>query len=259
GLERAAWSKKTPLEQVVMTDRWPSDEGAPQQPVSHLRSPVHGPQGERLVSATDAADELLSPPESLGVLDRALNWAGAVGAGPVTGGTLVLAGTVHPDTDLGVSAFPASSTADVLTATVEGTSLGSATATGAGLAVIAADAGVRVPVPGARAVRRSGTRGDPVTTDAMTLADVETLVAAGREIGTEAATTRLVCLGEVGVGNTTVAATLACALLDLEPQDAVGLGSGSDADMVAHKRHVVASALTRTKGEADPLRLLAAV
>src|SRR5699024_7244410 len=64
---------------------------------------------------------------------------------------------------------------------------------------------------------------------------------------------------EVGVGNTTVAAALACALLDLEPQDAVGLGAGSDADMVARKRDVVAAALARTKGEGDPLRLLAAV
>ncbi|MGE9808670.1 nicotinate-nucleotide--dimethylbenzimidazole phosphoribosyltransferase [Janibacter sp. G1551] len=69
----------------------------------------------------------------------------------------------------------------------------------------------------------------------------------------------LVCLGEVGVGNTTVAAALACALLGLEPQDAVGLGAGSDAAMVARKRAVVASALERTAGERDPLRLLAAL
>ena len=93
----------------------------------------------------------------------------------------------------------------------------------------------------------------------MTLADAAALVAAGREIGTEAAASGLVCLGEVGVGNTTVAAALACALLDLEPQDAVGLGSGSDADMVARKREVVAAAVARTQGERDPLRLLAMV
>src|SRR5699024_9055025 len=148
---------------------------------------------------------------------------------------------------------------DVLTATAAGTSLGAATATGAGLAVLAVDAGVRVPVLGARAVRPSGGRGDLAATDAMTISDVEALVAAGRAIGAEAATTGLVCLGEVGVGNTTVAATLACALLDLEPQDAVGLGAGSDAEMVARKRDVVAAALARTKGERDRLRLLAAL
>ena len=255
GLERAAWSRKTPLEQVVLRERWPADEAAPQQPVSHLR----GPEPSRLVGATDAADELLSPPESLGVLDRALNRVLAVGAEDVTGGTLVLAGADHPVTRLGVSAFPDATTADVLAATVAGTSLGAATAKGAGLAVVGVDAGVAQPVPGAHDARPAGERGDLATTDAMPLADVEALLAAGRTIGAEAAASGLVCLGEVGVGNTTVAAALACALLDLEPQDAVGLGSGSDADMVARKREVVAAALARTKGEGDPLRLLAAV
>lgn len=263
GLERAAWSKKTPLQQVVIRDRWPADEDAPMQPVSHLRPEVHAPEGDRLVSATDAADELLSPPESLGVLDRALNRAVAVGAQDVTGGTLVLVGADHPVTDLGVSAFPASSTRDVLDATVSGTSLGAATALGASLAVVPVDAGVGGgPVGGARDARPTGARGDLATTDAMTLADVEALVAAGRRIGAEAAASGLVCLGEVGVGNTTVAAALACALLDLAPQDAVGLGAGSDADMVARKRDVVAAALTRVRGESvplSPLRLLAAV
>ncbi|MGO1165014.1 MAG: 5,6-dimethylbenzimidazole synthase [Janibacter sp.] len=255
GLERAAWSRKTPLEQVVIRDRWPSGEAAPQQPVSHLR----GPEADRLVGATDAADELLSPPESLGVLDRALNRVLAVGAGDLTGGSLVLAGADHPVTALGVSAFPAQTTADVLSATVTGTSLGAATAKGAGLTVVPVDAGVAQSISGAREVRPAGERGDLASTDAMSLADVEALVAAGREIGGETAASGLVCLGEVGVGNTTVAAALACALLDLEPQDVVGLGSGSDADMVARKRDVVASALARTKGESDPLRLLAAV
>lgn len=255
GLERAAWSKKTPLEQVVIRDRWPADESAPQQPVSHLR----GPEPERLVGATDAADELLSPPDSLGVLDRALNRVLAVGAHDVTSGTLVLAGADHPVTDLGVSAFPASTTADVLSATVAGTSLGAASAAGAGLAVIAVDCGVAQAIPGAHDARPAGDRGDLATTDAMSDTDVAALVAAGREIGRDAAASGLVCLGEVGVGNTTVAAALACALLDLEPQDAVGLGSGSDADMVARKRDVVAAALARTKGESDPLRLLAKV
>ena len=255
GLERAAWSKKMPLEQVVLHERWPADERAPQQPVSHLR----GPEPTRLVRATDAADELLSPPESLGVLDRALNRVLAVGAQDVTGGTLVLAGADHPVTGLGVSAFPAATTHDVLAATVAGTSLGAATAKGAGLAVVGVDAGVARAVSGSYDARPAGERGDLASSDAMTLADVEALVAAGREIGTEVAASGLVCLGEVGVGNTTVAAALACALLGLEPQDAVGLGSGSDADMVARKREVVAVALERTKGESDPLRLLAMV
>lgn len=261
GLERAAWSRKAPLADVVVRERWPTGEEAPQRPVSHLQTAqLRGPDATRLVAATDRADELLSPPESLGVLDRSLNRVLAVGAGETAGGTLVLAAADHPVTAAGVSAFPAATTRDVLTATVAGTALGAAAARGAGLGVVAADTGVDGgPVPGARDARVSGPRGDLASTEAMTMADVEALLAAGREIGSGAAGSGLVCLGEVGVGNTTVAAALACALLDLEPRDAVGLGSGSDADMVARKREVVAAALTRTTGESDPLRLLAAV
>ncbi|WP_252974340.1 5,6-dimethylbenzimidazole synthase [Janibacter melonis] len=255
GLERAAWSRRAPLEEVVVRERWPADEGEPARPVSHLR----GPQPERLVGATDAADELLSPPESLGVLDRALSRVLAVGAGDVVGGTLVLAGADHPVTSLGVSAYPSETTHDVLSATVAGSSLGAATAAGAGLAVVAVDAGVAAPVAGAHDARPAGARGDLATAEAMSAADVADLIDKGREIGRTAGSRGLVCLGEVGVGNTTVAAALACALLDLEPQDAVGLGSGSDAAMVARKREVVASSLARTAGERDPLRLLAAL
>ncbi|WP_427385117.1 5,6-dimethylbenzimidazole synthase [Janibacter sp. G56] len=256
GLERAAWSAKAPLSDVVLRERWPADESAPRQPVSHLR----GPEAERLVAATDAADELLSPPESLGVLDRALNRVLAVGAGGVTGGTLVVAAADHPVTVRDISAYPASTTRDVLAATVAGVSLGAATAAGAGLGVVAVDAGVDGDhVAGSIDARPTGERGDLVTGDALTDADVEALVARGREIGVRSAERGLVCLGEVGVGNTTVAAALACALLGLEPQDAVGLGAGSDAAMVARKRAVVASALERTAGERDPLRLLAAL
>src|SRR5699024_9471947 len=156
GLERAAWSRKAPLSDVVIRERWPADESAPQQPVSHLR----GPEASRLVGATDSADELLSPPESLGVLDRALNRVLALGGEDLACGTLVLAGADHPVTGLGVSAFPDSTTADVLAATVAGTSLGAATAKGAGLSAVGVDAGVAQPVPGARDVRPAGERGD---------------------------------------------------------------------------------------------------
>jgi nicotinate-nucleotide--dimethylbenzimidazole phosphoribosyltransferase len=76
------------------------------------------------------------------------------------------------------------------------------------------------------------------------------------------ATHGLVCLGEVGIGNTTVAAALACALLALRPDEAVGLGSGADAAMLDRKRDVVAGALARAQQErgaalADPMTALA--
>ena len=51
----------------------------------------------------------------------------------------------------------------------------------------------------------------------------------------------------MGVGNTTVAAALACALLDVDPGDAVGLGAGADAAVLARKREVVTAAVTRAR------------
>ncbi|GAB3111940.1 hypothetical protein GCM10027055_13670 [Janibacter alkaliphilus] len=276
GLQRAAWSRKVPLDEVIVRERW--SEGAGPAPA---RSYLAAPSADQLVSATDAADELLSPPESLGVLDRAISRVVACAGDAVAGGTLVLAAADQPVTAHGVSAYPASTTRDILAASLAGTSLGATTASAGGLGVVVVDAGVDDGTDGEvdtdaddpvevihageggahhldrevsslRDARPRDARGDLVGADAMTRADVDRLLARGREIGAGAASDGLVCLGEAGVGNTTTAAALACALLGLEPQDAVGLGAGSDAEIVARKREVVAAALARTAGQRGP-------
>ena len=244
GLERAAWSQRTPLQDVVIHERWPVTEGAPLSPVSHLR----GPQGDRLVGATDAADELLSPPDSLGVLDRVLNRVQSLSSTAPTGGTLVLVAADHPVADLGVSAYPPHVTRDVAAAGVAGTSMGAAAAQAAGLGCVVVDAGIAgAPLDGARHARPSGDRGDLASSDALTTADVTHLLETGRDIGRAAAADGLVALGEVGVGNTTIAAALACELVGMTARDAVGLGAGSDAEIVARKTAVVEQALTRAR------------
>ena len=112
GLERRAWSHKLPLDEVIMADRWP--ENAPRPPVSGLPgaapspetappAPVPGPDPSsplwselaapdqrRVVAARDRADDLLTPPGSLGRLDQALDRTVAVTGEEVTAGTLVL-------------------------------------------------------------------------------------------------------------------------------------------------------------------------
>lgn len=245
GLQRAAWSRRLPLDEVILQDRWPG-RARPAEPENHLRAPDQA----HVVAATDEADDLLSPPGSLGVLDRALDRLVAAGAAASTGGTLVLVGADHPVAALGVSAYPGSVTREVMTASVAGVGLGAATAAGAGLACLIGDAGVAGgAVPGAQDLRPAPDvrRGDLAGTDAMPAAEVRRLLAAGRELGRQAAATGLVVLGEVGVGNTTVAAALTCALLGCDPQVAVGLGAGSDAAIVARKVEVVTQALTRLR------------
>lgn len=242
GLQRAGWSTKTPLADVVLQERW--SERAPAQPVSHLR----GPDEHRLVAATDDADDLLAPPDSLGVLDRALNRVVALGDRPIDGGTLVLASADHPVADLGVSPYAVSVTREVTEAAVAGTSMGAVAARTSGLDLRVVDAGVRGddPVAGAIDARPRDPRGDLASADALTAADVDALLATGRDLGRRSAERGLVVLGEIGVGNTTVAAAVACALTGLDAVDAVGLGAGADAAILERKRAIVEAALARS-------------
>ena len=233
GLERAGWSRRQPLSDVVLTDRWSETAS----PVSHLRAPVQ----HEVVGARDESDRLLTPPGSLGVLDRAVDRAVALGHGDLDTGLLVLAAGHHRVLELGVSAFDDSVTSDVVAAAHAGEAVGVVAARAAGLTSLVVDCG-----------HSTGNLRDE---DALTAAAVEELVARGRAT----AVPGLVALGEVGMGNTTVAAALAAALLDLPATDVVGLGAGADTAMLERKRDVVAGAVARVGSTDDPLRALAAV
>ncbi|HET7799077.1 MAG TPA: 5,6-dimethylbenzimidazole synthase [Humibacillus xanthopallidus] len=224
GLERAGWSKRIPLEQVVMRERWAERDA----PTSHLRAP----QPADVVAARDRADDLLTVPGSLGVLDTVLDRITAL---PSTEGrgTLVIAAADHAVTAYGISAFDASVTADVARATRAGTSMGAVAARSAGLDLEFIDAGIAC------------SRGDLVTTDALDEPTYAALLGLGRGRGAALAGSGPVALGEVGVGNTTVAATVAAALLELSAEEVVGRGSAADAAMGERKRDVVTRALRR--------------
>ncbi|SFO31681.1 cob(II)yrinic acid a,c-diamide reductase [Geodermatophilus obscurus] len=252
GLERAGWSRRLPLEAVVVEDRWPADDRGPVAPPSHLRAPGR----EDVVGARDEADRLLTPPGSLGVLDRAVDRVVALGRGDVTGGTLVLAAADHPVAALGVSAYGGHVTRDVVRAAVAGASVGATAAAAAGLATVVVDAGIDGgPLPGTVGARPAGPRGDLASSPALTADDVTRLLGAGRALG--AAHGGLLALGEVGVGNTTVAAALAAALLGADPADVTGLGAGADSDVLDRKRAVVAAAVARAGRDLDPADALA--
>lgn len=247
GLERQAWSRRLPLDDVIVRERWPSGDG-PDAPISHLA----GPDQQAVVAGRDTGDDLLAVPGALGVLDATMNRVLALHPDPPVSGTLVVAAADHPVTRHGVSAYPASVTADVLTATRMGVSLGATTARQCGLGVQAVHA------------RPAGAAGDLVNSDAMPVDDVGTLIRQGAELGHRLAARGLICLGEVGIGNTTVAAALACQLAGIDPSAAAGQGAGADAAMMARKRNVVALAVARARAVhgdrlADPRVLMAAL
>jgi nicotinate-nucleotide--dimethylbenzimidazole phosphoribosyltransferase len=279
GLERRGWSERRALEDVVIEGRWPTD-GGPAAPPSRLRPPqarLQPPPAEELVAARDEADRLLAAPSALGVLDRVVDrisaLPGFVGTrdevpGTQLTGTLVLVAADHPVASLGVSAYPSSVTRHVFEASLVGSSVGAVAAAQAGLGLIVVDAGIdddpqdRHVSPAPRRHRPLGRRGDLVTEDALTIEDVSRLVEAGRRLGIEAAASPvgphrgvLVALGEVGVGNTTVAAALAAILLDGATAAMVGLGAGADRAILSRKAAVVDQVRrrwndrVRTKGE----------
>jgi nicotinate-nucleotide--dimethylbenzimidazole phosphoribosyltransferase len=267
GLQRAGWSRRLPLEDVVFADRWPGAPGEERvtPPPSHLRAP----DPDALVGARDDSDRLLTPPGSLGVLDRAVERIVAVRGHDATTGTLILAAADHPVAGLGVSAFPAGVTAEVFAAAAAGVALGVTAAESSGLSVELVDAGVDAVALGAM---RPGPARVPVTTidpvsdhgdladrDAMSYSDAQRLVDAGRVIGQRAGVRGLVALGEIGIGNTTVAACLAAALTGMDVSEAIGLGAGADSAILDRKGAIVRAALARWRaaGSLDPIGTLA--
>ena len=178
------------------------------------------------MGARDTADTLLTPPGSLGVLDRALDRLVALGTSAVETASLVLVAADHPVTRHKVSTYPSTVTREVLEATVAGESLGAAAARAGGLGVVAVDAGVDGDlVAGALDLRPHGHRGELVAEDALTAADVDRLLRLGQEIG-RATEAQLLALGEAGVGNTTVAAALTLAATGPRPRRDGRAGSG---------------------------------
>lgn len=238
GLERRGWSRRQPLQEVVLKERW-TDTGSaagatasPPPPPSHLRAP----DPARVVGARDQADTLLTPLGSLGVLDRCIDrvTAARTGMAAGAGGCLLLVAGRHPVARLGVSAFSAAVTEEVLGATRAGESAGAVAARTAGLSLEVVDAG--------------SSEGDLLHADALHPDEVAALLARGRVVGERLGRAHdLLALGEVGIGNTTVAAALTACLLDLPADRVTGLGADADSVMLDRKRAVVTRALARAR------------
>jgi nicotinate-nucleotide--dimethylbenzimidazole phosphoribosyltransferase len=67
----------------------------------------------------------------------------------------------------------------------------------------------------------------------------------------------LLCIGEMGIGNTTIAAALACGLFGGTPEEWVGPGTGVDAEGMKRKADAIARAVELHKAHLnDPLEVL---
>lgn len=88
---------------------------------------------------------------------------------------------------------------------------------------------------------------------AMTTAQCDAALAVGRDVAVRAAAEgcQLLIGGEMGIGNTTAASALACALLGVQLEQLVGAGTGLDSDGVRRKRDAIQRALALHAGERD--------
>jgi len=131
---------------------------------------------------------------------------------------------------------------------------------GAGLEVIdCGTLGDLRDVPGVRCEGLGPGTANLAQGPAMTRAQLTGALGIGQAAAARAAAqgVRLMIGGEMGIGNTTAAAALACALLGVPAADLVGPGTGLDGAGVRHKAQVVARALAlHTPGQTDPLVLL---
>ena len=208
------------------------------------------PTGDVAAAAAVAARQaqLTKPPGSLGRLEELVAWlARWQGHEPRLArvDVLVFAGN-HGVTAQGVSAYPAAVTAQMVA---------NFSAGGAAINQLARMAGANLRVI---ALALDQPTADFTQAPAMDERAFLDAVAQGYEA--VAPTTDLVCLGEMGIGNTTAAAALAAALFGGGGARWAGRGTGVDDAGLARKRTVADAALARHAALiGDPLALAAAL
>jgi len=260
-LERVGWRRRMGLDELVFSERW----GAPAALAPATPEPTPAPAEEVADRLAARRARLTRPPGSLGVLEDAVAQVARIQGRAVPTAQrrrlLLLAGD-HGVTDEGVSAYQRSVTAKMVIQFVSGGAAVSAIARDQGLEVHVADLGVDHDFGVSTAVAdhkvARGTANIAVA-PAMSPDQCEQAIAAGAELVAGLGTVDLLAVGEMGIGNSTIAATLAAAMLGCAPEDVVGKGTGVGPRTRAHKVEVVARALGRHGPERDPTAVLASL
>jgi nicotinate-nucleotide--dimethylbenzimidazole phosphoribosyltransferase len=161
----------------------------------------------------------------------------------------------HGVTEEGVSAFPQAVTAEMIRNFVAGGAAISvlARALGATLEVINLGTIGQAVSAGAHDVMLGRGTANFVKAPAMTDAQLSGALEAGRRSVERAfdGEAQLYVGGDMGIGNSTAAAALACALLSARPEDLAGPGTGLDEHGVARKAAVIRRALQRHAGHSN--------
>jgi nicotinate-nucleotide--dimethylbenzimidazole phosphoribosyltransferase len=209
------------------------------------------PHGNLAASAAVAAREatLTKPPGSLGRLEDLVAWLalwrGLAAPRLERVEILVFAGN-HGVTRQGVSAYPAEVTAQMVA---------NFSAGGAAINQLARTAGAAL-----RVVPLALDEPTADFTEQSAMSDGEFLAAVTAGYQAVSPDSDLICLGEMGIGNTTAAAAIAAALCGGGGARWAGRGTGVDEAGLARKRDVIDRGLARHRDLLhEPLRVAAAL
>lgn len=230
-----------------------------------LQVPAAAPHDEIRRAAEARQATLTKPPGALGRLEQsAIKLAALQGTERpcVDQVTIVVFAADHGVATEGVSAFPQAVTAEMVKNFARG---------GAAISVLAHELGAKLevinlgtvndpgPLDGVVSLKLGPGTANLCQQPAMNEAQLARAVHAGRQAAERArlAGAQLFIGGEMGIGNTTSATALACALLNASPTQLVGPGSGLDATGVRHKSEIIRQALERhSQHHGTPLEAL---
>ncbi|GGB41785.1 nicotinate-nucleotide--dimethylbenzimidazole phosphoribosyltransferase [Roseibium aquae] len=222
-----------------------SESALPFNDIRNLVKSMPGPD-EGAVAAVRARDaQLTKPAGSLGKLEDIAEWLAAWSGKdtPKVGrGLVAIFATSHGVVEEGVSAFPAAVNRQMVENFAAGGAAINQICRSFDIGLKVFDLAVDLPTP---SIAREDAMDEPNC--AATMAYGMEALAGGID---------LICLGEMGIGNTTVAAAIFHALFGGEPEEWVGRGTGVDDEGLKRKAGAVRAAVARLGPERDPLEVL---
>jgi nicotinate-nucleotide--dimethylbenzimidazole phosphoribosyltransferase len=209
-------------------------------------------------------DSLTKPPGSLGRLERlAVQIAGVSGSlrPRLQERLIVVMAADHGVTEEGVSAYPAAVTTQMVHNFVQGGAAINVLARQVGARVLVVDIGVAEQLPEHLSiVHRKVAPGTANMARGPAMPPEQAIAALQVGLDLSQQEADVICLGEMGIGNTTAASAIVAAVTGLPAAEVTGRGTGIDDSTWNRKMHVIEQALRLNRPDpTNPLDVLAKV
>jgi nicotinate-nucleotide--dimethylbenzimidazole phosphoribosyltransferase len=219
-------------------------------PLSRLVSAIAPPDESAGAAIQRRLDSLTKPPGSLGRLEELAHRLAVVRGGPPTVAHPVIFAFAadHGVAAEGVSAYPQSVTAQMVENFLRGGAAVNVLGRDAGARVVVADFGVANSVADSAGLvdcRLGAGTANMVLGPAMSQAEALASLCAGARLAEEAIGegADLLCMGEMGIGNSTAASAITAAITGASVEAVTGRGTGIDEATWRHKVDVVRRAI----------------